>query len=80
LRSHDEQSVVAVDAIIARTVRRHRPQSDPAPHALATSLQVDAPRATASATTWLVAPVHRHTYIGELVTAPVSIAPNQPSR
>lgn len=48
--------------MIALTVRRQRPQSDPAPHALATSLQVDAPRDTASATSWLVAPVHRHTY------------------
>ncbi len=47
--------------MIARTVRLQRPQSDPAPHAIATSLHVDAPRATASATAWLVAPVHRHT-------------------
>jgi hypothetical protein len=47
--------------MIARTVRLQRPQSDPAPHAMATSLHVDAPHATASATAWLVAPVHRHT-------------------
>lgn len=47
--------------MIARTVRLHRPQSDPAPQAIATSLHVEAPHATASATAWLVAPVHRHT-------------------
>ena len=32
--------------MIARTVRRHRPQSKPAPHFAATSLDVDAPSAT----------------------------------
>jgi hypothetical protein len=47
--------------MIARTVRLQRPQSEPAPHALATSLHVLAPHATASATMWLVAPVQRHT-------------------
>ncbi len=47
--------------MIARTARLHRPQSDPAPQAIATSLHVDAPHATASATAWLVAPVHIHT-------------------
>jgi hypothetical protein len=44
-------------------VRRQRPQSAPAPHARATSFVVDAPAATASATVWLVTPVHRHTNI-----------------
>jgi hypothetical protein len=41
---------VLADAIIARTVRRHRPQSAPAPQACATSFVVDAPAATASLT------------------------------
>jgi len=36
--------------MIARTVRRQRPQSNPAPHLAATSLDVDAPLATASET------------------------------
>lgn len=45
-------------------MRRQRPQSAPAPHACATSLVVDAPAATASATVWLVTPLHRHTNIG----------------
>ena len=49
--------------MIARSVRLQRPQSVPAPHAAATSLDVDAPRATASDTVWLVAPTHKHTYI-----------------
>ncbi|VAZ79754.1 hypothetical protein LAUMK7_04995 [Mycobacterium kansasii] len=44
-------------------VRRQRPQSAPAPQACATSLVVDAPSATASATVWLVTPLHRQTYI-----------------
>jgi hypothetical protein len=48
---------------IARKVRRQRPQSAPAPHASATSFVVDAPRETASATIWLVTPLHKHTYI-----------------
>jgi len=33
--------------MIARTVRRQRPHSDPAPHASATSFDVVAPDATA---------------------------------
>jgi hypothetical protein len=37
--------------MIARTERLHRPQSDPAPHAAATALDVVAPAATTSATT-----------------------------
>jgi len=49
--------------MIARSVRLQRPQSPPAPHASATSFDVDAPRATASDTVWLVAPTQRHTYI-----------------
>lgn len=49
--------------MIARSVCRQRPQSAPAPHAAATSLDVDAPRAMQSDTVWLVAPVHRQTYI-----------------
>jgi hypothetical protein len=36
--------------MIARSVRRQRPQSVPAPQAAATSLEVDAPRSTASDT------------------------------
>ncbi len=36
--------------MIARNVRLQRPQSPPAPHAAATSLDVEAPRATASHT------------------------------
>jgi hypothetical protein len=36
--------------MIARTVRRQRPQSAPAPQAWATSLVVDAPAAMASPT------------------------------
>ncbi|OOK73684.1 hypothetical protein BZL30_4900 [Mycobacterium kansasii] len=52
--------------MIARKVRRQRPQSLPAPHAAATSFDVDAPRATASQTVWLVAPTQRHTYISKL--------------
>jgi len=49
--------------MIARTVRRQRPQSKPAPHLAATSLDVDAPLATASETVWLVTPSQRQTYI-----------------
>ena len=49
--------------MIDRTVCRQRPQSVPAPQATATSLEVHAPLATASVTWWLVAPVHRQTYI-----------------
>lgn len=49
--------------MIARSVRLQRPQSPPAPQASATSLDVEAPRATASQTVWLVAPTHRQTYI-----------------
>src|SRR6185369_1543288 len=56
----------AAAAMIALTVRRQRPQSAPAPHASATSLEVLAPPATTSATTCLVAPVHRHTNISAL--------------
>src|SRR6185503_21109614 len=56
----------AAAAMIALTVRRQRPQSAPAPHASATSLEVHAPPATTSATTCLVAPVHRHTNISAL--------------
>jgi hypothetical protein len=43
-------SNLAAVAMIARSVRRQRPQSVPAPHAAATSLEVDAPPATASDT------------------------------
>jgi hypothetical protein len=46
---------------MARTVRLHRPQSDPAPHAAATSFDVEAPLEMHSLTTWLVAPVQRQT-------------------
>lgn len=51
-------------AMMARNVRRHRPQSPPAPHIAAISLEVRAPLATTSSTTWLVAPVHRQTNMG----------------
>ena len=44
-------STWAAAAMIALTVRRQRPQSAPAPHASATSLEVHAPPATTSATT-----------------------------
>ncbi|BCO34506.1 hypothetical protein JMUB5695_01065 [Mycobacterium heckeshornense] len=50
--------------MIARTVCRQRPHSEPAPHASATFFVVTAPFATASATVWLVTPLHRHTYMG----------------
>jgi len=50
-------------SMIARTVRLHRPQSEPAPHAAATSFDVEAPFATHSFTTWLVTPVQRQTNI-----------------
>lgn len=46
---------------MARKVRRHRPQSEPAPQASAICLDVVAPAATASLTAWVVAPVHRQT-------------------
>jgi hypothetical protein len=36
--------------MIARTVRLHRPHSEPAPHAAATAFDVDAPLATQSLT------------------------------
>lgn len=53
-------------AMIARNVRRQRPQSLPAPQAAAISLDVVAPRATTSHTVWLVAPAHRQTYISKV--------------
>ena len=49
--------------MIYRTVCLHRPHAEPAPHADATSLEVEAPLATQSLTTWLVAPVQRQTNI-----------------
>jgi hypothetical protein len=53
-----------VDAVsIARNVRRHRPHSVPAPHALAMSFVVQAPFEMTSATVWLVVPLHKHTNI-----------------
>jgi hypothetical protein len=51
------------DSIMARSVRRHRPQSPPAPQAAVISFEVLAPFETTSPTTWLVAPVHRQTNI-----------------
>ncbi len=51
--------------MIARTVRLHRPQSEPAPQAAATSFDVEAPLAIASLTTWLVTPMHRQTNISD---------------
>jgi len=56
-------SLASAASMIDRTVRRHRPQSEPAPHAAATCFDVQAPLATASAMQWLVAPVHKQTYI-----------------
>ncbi len=44
-----------------RKVRRQRPQSAPAPHDAAIWLVVVAPLAMASATAWLVMPLHRQT-------------------
>jgi hypothetical protein len=52
-----------VDAMTARTVERQRPQSDPAPHAFATSLDVVAPFRATSATSWPVTPRHKQTNI-----------------
>lgn len=43
-------SAGVVDVMMARTVERQRPQSDPAPHAFATSLDVVAPFRATSAT------------------------------
>jgi hypothetical protein len=68
----------AAAAMIARSVRRQRPQSRPAPHAAATSLDVDAPSATASDTAWLVTPSQRQTYISEPPTSG-SLMPKQPA-
>src|SRR5690349_15406016 len=53
----------SVASMIARTVRRHLPHSDPAPHASATCLEVVAPAATARPMVSLVTPRHRQTYI-----------------
>jgi len=53
-----------LELMIARTVRGQRLQSALAPHASATSFVVDVPCETASATIWLVTPLHRHTNIG----------------
>jgi hypothetical protein len=50
-------------AMMARNVRRHRPQSAPAPHDAAICFDVVAPFATASSMCSRVAPVHRHTNI-----------------
>lgn len=49
--------------MMARRVRRHRPQSPPAPHASTICFDVVAPLVTASPTTWLVTPKHKHTNI-----------------
>jgi hypothetical protein len=49
--------------MIARTVRQQRLHSEPAPQMSATSFELAAPFATASATVWLVTPAHKHTYI-----------------
>ena len=61
-------------SMMARTVRRHRPQSPPAPQAAATCLDVDAPRATASLTVALVAPAQRHTYISASLSSQDGVA------
>ena len=45
------QSSTTEASMMARTVRRHRPQSAPAPHASAICFEVDAPAATRSDTT-----------------------------
>ena len=52
-------------SIIARSVRRHRPQSPPAPHAAATSFEVAAPFRNGLVDTWLVTPMHRQTNISD---------------
>src|SRR5262249_13778755 len=54
------------EAMMLRTVGRHRPQSEPAPHMVATCLDVDAPLSTAVITSRLVTPKHRHTNISGL--------------
>ena len=51
------------EASMRRTVSRQRPHTEPAPQSAATSLVDLAPRAMAASTIWVVAPVHRHTYI-----------------
>lgn len=58
--------------MIARSVRRQRPQSAPAPQAAAICLDVDAPRWTAADTVWVVAPTHRQTYISTASHMPLS--------
>ena len=68
--------------MIARTVRRQRPHSDPAPHILATCLVVVAPFSTALQTCWLVTPTHRHTNIavpGQSVGSMVITCDNAPT-
>src|SRR5690242_12367891 len=50
--------------MIARRVRRQRPQSPPAPQASVICFDVQAPLATTLSTSWLVTPMHRHTNIG----------------
>ncbi len=56
-------AAVLDDSMMDRMVRRHRPHSEPAPQASATSLHVLAPVVTARETTSLVIPTQRHTYI-----------------
>src|SRR3954447_12114483 len=63
MRSVERPFTAKCASIIARSVRRHRPQSPPAPHASAICFDVQAPLATASLTAWLVTPMHRQTNI-----------------
>src|ERR1700719_3784414 len=53
----------ACASMIARAVRPQRPHAEPAPHADATSRDVDAPLSIASWTASVVMPRHRQTYI-----------------
>lgn len=52
-----------------RTVARQRPQSEPAPHNVATCLDEHAPFWTAVTTSWLVTPWHRQTNMAPAPTA-----------
>jgi hypothetical protein len=67
-------SPTLTDAMMARSVRRHRPQSEPAPHAVATCWDVRAPFWTAFLTAWLVTARHRHTNIRSTSVATCAVS------
>jgi hypothetical protein len=68
-RPSGASSPTLADTMMARSVRRHRPQSEPAPHAVATCWDVRAPFWTAFLTAWFVTPRHRHTNISSTSVA-----------